>query len=152
MQPLQSGLIATAIDILARESRTKMCLIGLPPGHHRLPSRGSSGGHVGGPSTVATAAAAPPTFPPVLLLGTPPPQGTVQRKRATRNSKTKGNYSHGIIEQCHARQAVLLTDGSATAAVAWGTTIYLIVKSISIDDIGIAKKNFYSMSCFFKAS
>ena len=68
MQPLQSGqtATATAIDILARESRTKMCLIGLPPGHHRLPSRGSSGGHVGGPSTVAIAAAAPPTFPPVL--------------------------------------------------------------------------------------
>ena len=108
MQPLQSGQTATAIDILARESRTKMCLIGLPPGHHRLPSRGSSGGHVGGPSTVATAAAAPPTFPPVLSPATPPPplQGMVQRKRATRNSKTKGNYSHGIIEQCHARQAV----------------------------------------------
>ena len=66
----------------------------------------------------------------------------MRRKRATRNSKTKGNYSHGIIEQCHARQAVVqLTDGSAMA-VAW-VTIYLIVKSISIDDIGIAKKNFY---------
>ena len=129
-----------------------MCLIGLPPGHHRLPSRGSSGGHVGGPSTVAGLPLLPQHFPLFsrLLRRRPrAPQGAVRRKRATRNSKTKGNYSHGIIEQCHARQAVRLTYACSATAVAW-VTIYLIVKSISIDDIGIAKKNFYSMCCFLR--
>ena len=110
---------ATAIDILARVSDEDV--FDWSPA---VPSSSSVQGVIGGPC----GGPSPPTF----LLATQPPRLRLRlhvlpadsskfetpRKRATRNSKTKGNYSHAISDSAtHARVSQL--DGSSLGVLGY---------------------------------